>query len=96
MPATLTGWKTVKNPVTNNDGWITKPSYDFGGTTGTVNYDPGVPFGTYTVCADAVTGTTNVRRRKAYSSAVTVNNAAGTSAADIVISTSTFTTASCP
>jgi len=96
MPASLTGWTTAKNPVTNNDGWITKQQYNFGGSTGNVTYDPGVPFGTYTVCADAVTGTTNVRRRKAYSSAVNVNNAAGTSTADIVISTSSFTTASCP
>jgi hypothetical protein len=39
-----------------NVGRATKPSFNFGGTTGTVNYDPGVPFGTYDICADAVVG----------------------------------------
>jgi Tfp pilus assembly protein PilV len=96
-PASLTGWTTVKHPLANTDGWITKPAYNFGGSTGNVPYDPGVPFGTYTVCADAITGTgTNQRRRKAYSSPVTINSAAGTAGTDIQISTTSSTTASCP
>jgi len=94
-PASFTGWTTVKHPQANTDGWITKPPYDFG--AGTVNYDPGVPFGTYTVCADAVTGTgINQRRRKAYSAPITVNNAGGTAGAAIVISTTSTLTQSCP
>jgi Tfp pilus assembly protein PilV len=97
MPATLTGWTTAKNTVTNTDGWITKPQYDFGGSTGTVTYDPGVPFGTYTVCADAVTGTgTNQRRRKSSSNVtVNVNDPAGVAGADLVIPTTGTTTSTC-
>ena len=96
MPATLTGWTTAKNAA-GTDGWITKPQYNFGGSTGNVTYDPGVPFGTYTVCADAVTGTgLNQRRRKAYSTPVTITSAAGTAGADVVISTLGSTTQTCP
>jgi Tfp pilus assembly protein PilV len=97
MPATLTGWTTAKNAA-GTDGWITKPQYNFGGSTGNVTYDPGVPFGTYTVCADAVTGTAlNQRRRKAYSpSPVTITSAAGTAGADVVIPTTGSTTQTCP
>lgn len=53
-----TQWTTAKNPADNSDGWITKNAFDFGGSIGNVTYDPGVPFGTYSVCASYNFGTT--------------------------------------
>jgi Tfp pilus assembly protein PilV len=95
-PASFTGWITVKHPVANTDGWITKPAYNFGAPTGNVTYDPGVPFGTYTVCADAVTGTgSNSRRRRNYSSPTTITSAAGTAVTDIIIPTTGSVTQTC-
>jgi Tfp pilus assembly protein PilV len=95
-----TTWTTVKNPVANTDGWITKPLYDFGGSVGSVAYDPGVPFGTYTVCAQQNFGTTaSPKWRKSNTTTVTVNNAAGspTPVTDLTvpISGTTYLTPQC-
>jgi Tfp pilus assembly protein PilV len=54
-----TQWTTAKNPADNSDGWITKNAFDFGGSIGNVTYDPGVPIGTYSVCASYNFGTTS-------------------------------------
>jgi Tfp pilus assembly protein PilV len=98
LPASFTGWTTVKHPLANTDGWITKPQYNFG--AGNVTYDPGVPFGTYSVCADAVTGTApnRWRRKSPTNVSVTVNNAAGSAPSplvDVVIPTTGSTTSTC-
>jgi Tfp pilus assembly protein PilV len=95
-----TTWTTVKNPVANTDGWITKPLYDFGGSIGSVAYDPGVPFGAYTVCAQQNFGTTaSPKWRKSNTTTVTVNNAAGspTPVTDLTvpISGTTYLTPQC-
>jgi Tfp pilus assembly protein PilV len=89
---------TTTNPVSTGNGWVSKPSYDFGSPTGVVAYDPGVPFGAYDICADAITGTgTGLLRRKASLLNVNVNNAAGVTAGPITILTSGTTTAgTCP
>jgi Tfp pilus assembly protein PilV len=52
-----TQWTTAKNTADNTDGWVTKNQYDFGGSIGNVTYDPGVPFGSYSVCASYNFGT---------------------------------------
>jgi Tfp pilus assembly protein PilV len=87
MPASITAWTTAKNTVTNTDGWVTKDLYNFGGSTGNVTYDPGLPFGTYKVCAEYNWGTTGSPKwRKSTSTPnVTLNNAAGVSATDLQI-----------
>jgi Tfp pilus assembly protein PilV len=58
VPPKDTQWTTAKNPADNTNGWITKNAFDFGGSIGNVTYDPGVPFGTYSVCASYNFGTT--------------------------------------
>ena len=93
-------WTTARNTVTGTDGWITKPAYDFGGSTGNVTYDPGVPFGSYTVCAQQNFGTTaSPKWRKSNTTTVNVNSATGapTPVVDLTvpITGTTFTTPQC-
>jgi len=99
MPASFTVWTTAKNTVTNTNGWVTKDPYDFGGSTGNVTYDPGLPFGTYKVCAEYNFGTTAAPkwRKSTTTPNVTLNNAAGTSATALSIPNSgtSFTTTQC-
>jgi Tfp pilus assembly protein PilV len=66
---------TVK-PVLTTDatGRATKAPYDFG--NGMVNYDPGVPFGRFNLCVDALIGT----ERKKYTGTVNVLATAGNAA----------------
>jgi Tfp pilus assembly protein PilV len=87
MPASITPWTTAKNTVTNTDGWVSKDQYDFGGSTGNVTYDPGLPFGSYTVCAEYNFGTTASPqwRKSTTQPTVTLNNAAGNSFTDLSI-----------
>ena len=93
-------WTTARNTVTGTDGWITKPAYDFGGSTGNVTYDPGVPFGSYTVCAQQNFGTMlSPKWRKSNTTTVNVNSATGapTPVVDLTvpITGTTFTTPQC-
>jgi hypothetical protein len=62
-------------PVLTTDptGRATKPSVDFGAPIGVVAYDPGVPFGKYDYCVDAVIA--GIRRRA--TGTVDVNAATG-------------------
>jgi Tfp pilus assembly protein PilV len=96
MPASITAWTTAKNTVTNTDGWVTKDPYDFGGSTGNVTYDPGLPFGSYKVCAEYNFGTTASPqwRKSSTQPTVTLNNAAGNSFTDLSIPNSGGYTAS--
>jgi Tfp pilus assembly protein PilV len=66
--------------TTNSAGMVTKSDV--------VAYDPGVPFGVYDICADAVTGSgTGAIRRYKIKTGVAVNNAAGVTVADLAIPT---------
>jgi Tfp pilus assembly protein PilV len=65
--------------TTDSAGRATKPSFDFGAPTGVVAYDPGVPFGRYDYCVDAVI--LGVRRRA--TGTVNVNAAAGVNAGTV-------------
>jgi hypothetical protein len=66
--------------TTNATGMVTKSDV--------VAYDPGVPFGVYDICADAVTGTgTGAIRRYKIKTGVAVNSAAGVTVADLAIPT---------
>jgi hypothetical protein len=67
--------------TTDTSGRVTKPSFDFGPPTGTVAYDPGVPFGRYNLCIDGVAGIPATRRK--YQTSINVNSASGLSLADV-------------
>jgi Tfp pilus assembly protein PilV len=68
-------WTTAKNPADNSDGWITKNQFNFGGSIGNVTYDPGVPFGSYSVCASYLFGSGSGARWRSVTR--TVNAASG-------------------
>jgi Tfp pilus assembly protein PilV len=68
--------------TTNASGRATKSSFDFGGSAGVVDYDPGVPFGKYDVCVEArILGIW----RKATRSPVDVNAPTGVDAGTVDI-----------
>jgi Tfp pilus assembly protein PilV len=76
--------------TTGTNGLATKPAYNFGAPAGNVTYDPGVPYGSYDICADAVTGSGSSGsgrslRRYAQLSNVAVNSAAGKDAGTLAI-----------
>jgi Tfp pilus assembly protein PilV len=99
VPATMGAigtWTIGTNPVQASGGWVTKPSFDFGAPTGVVSYDPGVPFGKYDVCVDAITGTgTSKLRRKGTLSNVNVNDPAGFNPGPVYIPTTGSTSSQC-
>jgi Tfp pilus assembly protein PilV len=95
-PSTVTSPGCTVKPelTTNSAGRATKPSYNFGGTAGTVAFDPGVPFGVYDICADA---TVSGLRRQATISAVAVTPPGGNVARTITIdSSSPASPSGCP
>jgi Tfp pilus assembly protein PilV len=65
--------------TTDAAGRATKPSFDFGAPAGVVAYDPGVPFGKYNYCVDAVIA--GIRRRA--TGTVDVNSATGVNAGTV-------------
>jgi hypothetical protein len=65
--------------TTDANGRATKPSFNFGAPAGVVAYDPGVPFGRYDFCVDAVIA--GVRRRA--TGTVNVNSATGVDAGTV-------------
>jgi hypothetical protein len=75
--------------TTDTSGRVSKSSFDFGPPTGTVAYDPGVPFGRYNLCIDAVISGT----RRKYQTSINVNSASGLSLSDVNLAgaPSTFT-----
>lgn len=97
MPVPATGtWTIATNPVQGSAGWVTKQAYNFGAPTGLVSYDPGVPFGNYDVCVDAVTGTgINQRRRWFKLLNVPVNDPAGVNPGPIYIPTTNGNVGTC-
>jgi Tfp pilus assembly protein PilV len=68
---------------TDTLGRLNKGSFDFGAPFGTVPYDPGVPFGKYDLCIDAVISGNRRKYQTASASPVNVNNTAGITLADI-------------
>jgi Tfp pilus assembly protein PilV len=77
-------WTTAKNPADNSDGWITKQAYDFGGSIGNVTYDPGVPFGTYSVCASYNFGTSGSPEWRSITKTVSAQSASPAAASTAV------------
>jgi len=81
MPSGTLNWTLATNSsqtAGNTTGWISKDPYNFGGSIGNVTYDPGVPFGSYSVCVDALTGTLTNRKRRTYTfPTINLTNPAG-------------------
>jgi Tfp pilus assembly protein PilV len=95
MPAGPLLWTIATNPTDGSGGWLSKDPYNFGGSTGTVNYDPGLPFGKYDICVDAVTGTGSNQKRRMGTLTVDLKNAAG-AGGTIDLSTTSLLSSSCP
>ena len=70
----------------------------FGGSTGNVTYDPGLPFGQYRVCAQYNFGTTaSPKWRKSNTTpTVNLNNATGVGGGDLVINNTGASTTTPP
>jgi len=98
MPGSIQAWTTAKNTVANTDGWVSKDPYNFGGSTGNVTYDPGLPFGQYRVCAQYNFGTTaSPKWRKSNTTpTVNLNNATGVGGGDLVINNTGASTTTPP
>jgi len=95
MPAGPLVWALATNPQAGTTSWVSKDPYNFGGSTGTVNYDPGLPFGKYDVCVDAITGTGSNQKRRSKTTNFDLKTATGTSGT-IDLSTTSTSGSSCP
>jgi Tfp pilus assembly protein PilV len=95
MPAGPLVWTLATNPQAGTTSWISKDPYNFGGSTGTVNYDPGLPFGKYDVCVDAITGSGSSQKRRSKTVNFDLKTANGTSGT-IDLSTTSLLSSSCP
>jgi Tfp pilus assembly protein PilV len=63
--------------TTDASGRVSKSSFDFGSPYGTVAYDPGVPFGKYDVCIDAVISGVRRKYQTASTSPINMNSTSG-------------------
>jgi Tfp pilus assembly protein PilV len=78
---------------TDTSGRVNKGSFDFGSPYGTVAYDPGVPFGRYNLCVDAVAGSPATRRK--YQTSINVNSTSGLSLFDVNLAAASPTFTQC-
>jgi Tfp pilus assembly protein PilV len=78
---------------TDTSGRVNKGSFDFGSPYGTVAYDPGVPFGRYNLCVDAVAGSPATRRK--YQTSINVNSTSGLSLLDVNLAAASPTFTQC-
>ncbi len=90
-----TGKLRMTTTSTGTIGLASKTPFDFG--AGLLSYDPGVPFGAYTVCVDATNSTATAPTTRSKTLSVNVNAATGAPASVQNVDVSTgYTSGACP